>query len=908
MTDRGVVSPLSHSLTLGITALLVVGLVAGAGTFLENQREDAVETELKTIGNRLASEISAADAAAQSGNSLTVASSQPARIAGNDYDVVLLTGSDCDRTRFSSETCLRLSATDPDVTVHVPIQNDSTLSIESTDDGLVSVSVTPSSPTASSVDVGAERGQLDSLIGVAGNVSLDSALDADLSNSRPVAGFKFDPGTPYAGENVALDASNSTDPDGDIIQYRWDLTNDGIFNHSTTDPVFVATLPPRRQNITLKVIDQGGMEDTFTREVDVAGLAYERDLRTTNAAGTEIGFTVSNRYASKLNITGVYIEPENDSVSIQGSANVKIDGVAYGHNEVDDPPGGAILNLNGGSELDPAGGVDDTAEIELDLFGSGMSDENLTLGVKYRFAGVGYTNRTQYTDSVNSGAITRYDLVESGQDVDLVFNSTVELDESTLVVEVGGDTTTTYNSAGDFTETGTGTGPYEYRLDAVNGQDGEFHIALTDAETDPMAGTGEPVAGLPYNETTVIVTGDYAWTNESDWNDTTNMDHLINGGYGDRDPDNLRLGYTTDDSDLVGHFPFDDPSDGTAVDVSETGTNHTGSANDIVPGPGIFGTNSYHRRSVLGGTGVDSNVTVPSSPETSGGPGTDLTIAFWYNWNSRIDIDGTMGVKARSISGTGTYRDWFINIDDPVATSEFSGAGDQEIELISGYPNSTFSHNNSRIEFGDYSLSGWSHIVAVFHDNGNHELYIDGTAEPVKNSHFNVNGVSVPSSSLPQAMANTSGLAPPGEKYATTSSVETVLMNSGPQFIDELRFYNQGLSASEVDDLYRTALEGSVTTEWQSGTTIAAADSALVYDIEKEPEETVEVRVYSETSGGTVVTSNWIELDHGAGKETIPAGQVADSDDFRLEVRIDSPESQLESSPVIRKLAVVDDS
>ncbi len=56
------------------------------------------------------------------------------------------------------------------------------------------------------------------------------------TNQSPTAKVKFTPESPLAGDAIRFDASESSDPDGQITKYEWDWTNDGTFDESFTEP------------------------------------------------------------------------------------------------------------------------------------------------------------------------------------------------------------------------------------------------------------------------------------------------------------------------------------------------------------------------------------------------------------------------------------------------------------------------------------------------------------------------------------------------------------------------------------------------------------------------------------------------------------------------------------------------
>lgn len=83
---------LGYTLTLGISLILVTGLlIAGAG-FVDNQRQQAARTELRVIGQQVAADISTTDRLAQStasNSKVKLRRALPPNVAGSSYTVQL---------------------------------------------------------------------------------------------------------------------------------------------------------------------------------------------------------------------------------------------------------------------------------------------------------------------------------------------------------------------------------------------------------------------------------------------------------------------------------------------------------------------------------------------------------------------------------------------------------------------------------------------------------------------------------------------------------------------------------------------------------------------------------------------------------------------------------------------------
>ncbi|MGA1822214.1 MAG: PKD domain-containing protein [Thermoplasmatota archaeon] len=81
------------------------------------------------------------------------------------------------------------------------------------------------------------------------------------TNNAPHAEGSVRPGNVVVGEVVLFDARNSSDPDGDDLNYLWTIQG-GV---SSSSQVFEYIFPnPGNYTVILKVRDTGGLEDHET--------------------------------------------------------------------------------------------------------------------------------------------------------------------------------------------------------------------------------------------------------------------------------------------------------------------------------------------------------------------------------------------------------------------------------------------------------------------------------------------------------------------------------------------------------------------------------------------------------------------------------------------------------------------
>ena len=86
------------------------------------------------------------------------------------------------------------------------------------------------------------------------------------TSSPPVASFIFNPSNPRANQNVTFDASESYDPDGEIVSYFWDF-GDGNNATSTNATVTHAFALTGAYLVNLTVFDNDGLNNSIVHEI-----------------------------------------------------------------------------------------------------------------------------------------------------------------------------------------------------------------------------------------------------------------------------------------------------------------------------------------------------------------------------------------------------------------------------------------------------------------------------------------------------------------------------------------------------------------------------------------------------------------------------------------------------------------
>lgn len=98
-------------------------------------------------------------------------------------------------------------------------------------------------------------------------------IEATSTNATPVAEFTYSPIDPGVGQTVSFDASDSYDPDGEIISYNWDFGDGGSGTGIAVEHVY--------QNagsfaVTLTVEDNVGAIDQRIKQIDILAAVENR--------------------------------------------------------------------------------------------------------------------------------------------------------------------------------------------------------------------------------------------------------------------------------------------------------------------------------------------------------------------------------------------------------------------------------------------------------------------------------------------------------------------------------------------------------------------------------------------------------------------------------------------------------
>ncbi|MFC7098600.1 DUF7266 family protein [Halobaculum marinum] len=129
--DRATSTALSYVLTLGITALLISGLLIAAGGTVDSQRTATTQEALEVVGQQLSSRLMAADRlVVAGGDEVVVRGTYPDAVSGTRYTVTITPG---------DPVTIELAASSVDVTVTVAAATNTTVAPASVSGGDVEI-------------------------------------------------------------------------------------------------------------------------------------------------------------------------------------------------------------------------------------------------------------------------------------------------------------------------------------------------------------------------------------------------------------------------------------------------------------------------------------------------------------------------------------------------------------------------------------------------------------------------------------------------------------------------------------------------------------------------------------------------------------------------------------------------
>jgi PKD repeat protein len=183
----------------------------------------------------------------------------------------------------------------------------------------------------------------------------------------PTASFTVSPTEPEVGETVTFDASASTDSDGSIASYEWDVDGDGTTD-ATGQTNTTSYDAAGDYDVTLTVTDDEGATGTSSQTVSVG------DVSPPDEDGTVVS-----------------LQPADELVGVDGSATYDV----------------VVENANGG-----VGGATFTVELA-DASMASITDvqvagttENTFTDVQFAGDNSSVTVETAITDTADSGSVT----------------------------------------------------------------------------------------------------------------------------------------------------------------------------------------------------------------------------------------------------------------------------------------------------------------------------------------------------------------------------------------------------------------------------------------------------------------------------------------------------------------------
>lgn len=373
-------------------------------------------------------------------------------------------------------------------------------------------------------------------------------------------------------------------------------------------------------------------------------------------------------------------------------------------------------------------------------------------------------------------------------------------------------------------------------------EDGVVKANLTVARNDSVS-VFQTRGTKSINRSVAVLSGEYAWTNESDWNAALAEDGVVHASYGTNQPDEVRVGYSKFAPGLVGYWPFD----GSPDDVSGS---LDGSAVGVGAARGVYGSSSYTFR---------GNDYVEIGPQFGNIHTNTSSLSMWVKTNMQGDwyLDDAPGLTGY-VDGyfEGLVWGWLDGEERLLVGSDYDGA-----------------RSGETIDDGQ-----WHHVVMTYEESSGDddvEVYVDGQRRSGEVS---------------------------GDNNGNFSDIGRVV--GGEYFngrIDEVRSYDRVLDQNDVDEL--SDGEGSMTTGWKNGTdSLDLSNLVLQYGANVPFATEINVTVEAVADNGTRLESEQITLRDGQDSVSVDGLGSGSASRYRLDIEFatDSPVK----SPVLYQIGV----
>ncbi len=332
-----------------------------------------------------------------------------------------------------------------------------------------------------------------------------------IQNRAPAASFTASPNPVATGIQVTFNGAGSTDPDGTIAKYEWDLDGNGTYETDTGATATTTNTYATAANLTigLRVTDNNGATATTTRALTVQNRAptasftaspnpvptgtpvafdasgstdpdgtiakYEWDLDGNGTYETNTGTTAttSKTYATAANLTIRLRVTDNEGATATTTRALTVQNRAPTASFTASPNpviSGSVVSFNGSGSTDPDGTI---AKYEWDLDGNGTYETSTgttpTVNKTYSASGE-YTIGLRVTDNNGATATTTRALTIQNRAPAASFTASPN--------PVATGTQVTFNGAGSTDPDGT-IAKYEWDLDG----NGTYETVGTTATT-----------------------------------------------------------------------------------------------------------------------------------------------------------------------------------------------------------------------------------------------------------------------------------------------------------------------------------------------------------------------------------------------------------------------------------------